>query len=273
MENLNNENKFYELLKTMFSSKIHASIINVNLGTLDDVLLCIDECEKIDVENSQNKIKSLLLNWKEKNYSSLDRYIDVFLDQIIWLNNILQKRIYSADYSEFKNLYDYPSDSEINLQDYYFNLREVHSDGIVIFEYNASCSLSKSKTFVSYRGLINILKDLFQVKKELVVINLQDEPSQGHSRPKNEITPKLKVQALINYYTQEDIFVLSDKGKQNYNSYTNSTQRTGNRESDRKNTYHQKYLKEAIVFLKKKNYELGYSKAEKELEEFNKNIS
>jgi hypothetical protein len=78
MENLNNENKFYELLKTMFSSKIHASIINVNLGTLDDVLLCIDECEKIDVENSQNKIKSLLLNWKEKNYSSLDRYIEVF---------------------------------------------------------------------------------------------------------------------------------------------------------------------------------------------------
>jgi len=273
MENLNNENKFNEFLKTMFSSKIQTSFINVNLGTLDDVLLCIDECEKINIEDSKEKIKSLLLSWKEKDYSSLDRYIDVFLDQIIWLNNILQKRIYSADFSDFKNLYNYPSHSEINLQNYYFNLIEVRSDGVIIFVYNASYSLSKPLTYVSSGDLIKILNDLFFVKMELLEDNLQDAPSQVHLKSNEKLTPSLKVQALINYYTEKNTFDLTEKGKQHHNSYLNKTERTGDRESSRKNNYHLKVLKEAVKYLKDNNYEMGYNKAQKELKEFSLNIN
>lgn len=167
MEKLDNEIMFYELLKTNYPSKIHTSFINVNLGALDNVLSCIDECQKIDIENSQEIIKSFLLKWKENNYSSLNKNIDTFLDQIIWLNNILKKRTYSADYLKFKTLYDYPSDSENNLQDYYFNLKGVSSDGVIIFEYNADSSNTKPLTYVSAENLINILRDLFLVKTKL----------------------------------------------------------------------------------------------------------
>jgi len=167
MENLDNENMFYELLKTNYPSKIHTSFINVNVGALDDVLNCIDECHKIDIENSQEIIKAHLLNWKENNYSSLNKNIDTFLDQIIWLNDILKNRTYSADCSKFKAFYNYPSDSEINLQNYYYNMIEVKSDGVIIFEYNANSSYMKPLTFVRAESLINILRDLFHVKTKL----------------------------------------------------------------------------------------------------------
>jgi hypothetical protein len=252
--------KFNSFLTEYFPLKAGLNRINPTLGALDDILKGIELTRLITIENTKETLQNTIESFKENGYISIKRNIDVFLEQIIWLNIILEKKLYTADETNFKSDYNYPTSKEIDFSHYFYILKEVRRDGVIIFEYMPDKSPHLE---VGIEDLIGVLRDLYNIKAELIGAELPTKKAQS-------LSPKLKVRALINIYAKQPIFTLTDKGIQHYNRLISINERTKSRGSDRMNKPHKKNLEEAILYLKNNNYDDAVTWAEDELKIFNR---
>jgi hypothetical protein len=256
--------KFNNLLAEYFPLKANLNRINPILGALDDILKNIELTRSITIENTEETLLNIIENFGENGYISITRNIDILLEQIIWLNIILEKKLYTDNKTNFKSYYNYPTSKDIDFSHYIYILKELRNDEVIIFEYMPDKSPLLE---VGIEDLIGVLKDLHKVKEELTGAELSTKKAPT-------LSPILKVRALINIYTDQPIFELTNKGNQYYNKFQNKTERTLSRGSDRKNTPHRKNIEEAIIYLKNNNnYNDAVTKAEDELEIFNSNCN
>ena len=299
---------FREVLKEKFTSKCDTNFIEPILGVLDDVIRCIDKYKKVNVADVTETLEYYIEESIGRGFISKEKYIELFLDQIIWLNLIIEKEIYSSDSKEFGVLYDYACDiSEKELWEYYnYHLSAVRADETLKFYDREASYFEESNIyiFVTPKKIEKLLIDLSKVLSEKVEIDtsfiatLTTKPVLKEAMTvNNEIKPvdvtdkktvtanskyRLKEQALINIYVGKNIFTLDTaKGKQHLSFYRNKSNRVKDLDNEnknekgknkgKKNKPHETLLNKVITYLKENKYDSAYKMAGEELKEFRKN--